>query len=198
MMILDNGKMGVCMACDQRFLCSLMAGVSLLLLGGLTACQGAGAAAGPAEVAPTRGAEASILSASNEPGPNSSADASQIEAIASSPTLTDAPTPAPLPTETPRKSVEEISNTWETSDNLAHTHLVAQMKCQNCHNQEWPPEGPAPTEACLACHGGSYAGMTALTQDRSPNPHDFHMGELSCPFCHLIHEPYRDPCKLCH
>lgn len=186
------------MACNQRFLCLLLAGVSILLWAGLTACQGAGAASGLPQMAPTLRAEASTLGTSNVPQSNSPTGASQVEAIASTPTLTPTPAPTPLPTETPRKTVEEISSTWESSDNLAHTHLVAQMKCQNCHNQEWPPEGPAPKEACLACHGGSYAGMTTLTQDRSPNPHDFHMGELSCSFCHLIHEPYRDPCKLCH
>lgn len=183
------------MACNQRFLCFCLAGVFILLLGSLVACQGKDVASVSEETAPIHQTGGSLLMTPNESQPNSSAGASQADAI-NIPTLTPAATPTP--TEPRRKTVEEIEATWETSDNLARTHLALQMECQKCHQREWPPQGPAPTEACLACHGGSYAGMTALTQDRSPNPHDFHMGELSCPFCHVTHDPYRNPCNLCH
>lgn len=101
----------------------------------------------------------------------------------------------------PHKTVEEIEDTWESSDTQARTHLASdeeEIECESCHNAEWPPEGPPPTSACLDCHEKSYEGMTALTKDSDPNPHDWHMGELTCDFCHINHDPYRNPCYFCH
>lgn len=112
------------------------------------------------------------------------------------------PTPEPLPTEKPHKTIEKIENTWEANGYLDRTHLTLGMNCKTCHNQEWPPHGPPNEKVCLDCHGGSYEAIAAQT-DRDLNPHEVNihnpdLDQVACSKCHLIHEPFVDPCSDCH
>lgn len=110
--------------------------------------------------------------------------------------MTPVPTSPPKPTPTP-KTVAEIRAEWPDSPHLDHTHMAAGLECESCHIA-WPPEGAPDAEVCLACHGDSYRGLTKLTQDQTPNPHDWHMGQVSCSLCHRVHAPLHNPCQLCH
>jgi len=98
----------------------------------------------------------------------------------------------------PTRSVEEITAQWSTSEFLGGRHRGAGLTCMVCHDP-FPPEGKPITEICLACHGeGSIRGMTRLTSNLEPNPHDWHYGTLSCGFCHYVHEEQPPPCGFCH
>ncbi len=65
-----------------------------------------------------------------------------------------------------------------------------------------------PKQSCLKCHG-SYANLIALTKDSTEltviadeavNPHDTHLGEVDCYYCHKMHKKFKpiDYCYDCH
>ncbi len=80
-------------------------------------------------------------------------------------------------------------------DLMASQHRAAGMQCQACH-APFPPTGTPPNETCLPCHTGSYAKLAELTPGRM-NPHQSHMGELSCAYCHGGHETLVSQCTQC-
>jgi fumarate reductase flavoprotein subunit len=78
---------------------------------------------------------------------------------------------------------------------LASQHLAKGLQCESCHHR-LPPVGTPRKEICLACHGGSYAKLAALTQTKM-NPHQSHVGEMPCQFCHYGHQPFDSQCSKC-
>jgi hypothetical protein len=79
---------------------------------------------------------------------------------------------------------------------LGSKHLATGLQCQTCHNP-FPPVGAPEAKICLACHGGSYAGVAKLVKS-DPNPHQSHLGEVACADCHHGHEPFEFKCSQCH
>lgn len=117
--------------------------------------------------------------------------------VAVRPTATEAATPTPTPTSVPRRNVDEIKNSWATSKNLDGRHRDNNLTCERCHNPFPPQSAPADT-ICLSCHGRGESGVRNITNQYKPNPHDGHYGEISCAFCHKMHEPKIAPCAQCH
>lgn len=115
--------------------------------------------------------------------------------VAARPTATV--TASPTPTLTPHRNVEEVKNSWATSKNLDGRHRDIGLTCEKCHNPFPPQAAPADT-VCLACHGRGESGVRPITAQYKPNPHDGHYGEITCAFCHKMHEPKIASCALCH
>ncbi len=84
----------------------------------------------------------------------------------------------------------------ESQTFLADRHQSRGIACDQCH-KETPPKEKAPTEACIGCHGG-YDKLPELTKKLTPNPHDFHDGDLPCESCHHAHKASEDYCVNCH
>ena len=98
-------------------------------------------------------------------------------------------------TPTPR-TIETINKIVESNPSfLASQHLGNGLQCQSCHSS-FPPAGAPKTNVCLACHGGSYTQVAALTQT-GMNPHQSHLGEIACVFCHYGHQPFDSQCSKC-
>jgi fumarate reductase flavoprotein subunit len=99
------------------------------------------------------------------------------------------------PTPTPR-SVQAMTDALANNPTfLASQHRAAGLQCQNCHIP-FPPNGALSNDICLSCHGGSYATVAALTPG-SMNPHQSHIGEIPCVYCHFGHEPSVSQCTQC-
>jgi len=80
---------------------------------------------------------------------------------------------------------------------LADKHKNAGIDCESCH-KESPPSKPVPMQVCLGCHGGDYAKLAEQTKKVAPNPHDSHLGNAPCEFCHHAHKPSEYYCATCH
>jgi hypothetical protein len=87
-------------------------------------------------------------------------------------------------------------DSWASSEYLDCVHAEARVSCSSCH-AKFSVEEDFPVEVCLKCHG-SYADMALVTKDTEPNPHESHLGEINCTFCHKVHEPSMDLCEQCH
>jgi len=80
---------------------------------------------------------------------------------------------------------------------LADRHKKGGIDCEACH-QENPPGKLVPMKVCLGCHGGDYAKLAEQTKKVGPNPHDSHLGDAACEFCHHAHRPSEYYCANCH
>jgi len=80
---------------------------------------------------------------------------------------------------------------------LADKHKNAGMNCESCHGEN-PPSKPVPMQACLGCHGEDYAKLAGQTKKVAPNPHDSHLENAPCEFCHHAHKPSEYYCAKCH
>jgi len=127
---------------------------------------------------------------------------------ADDPTTTAVPestaTPEPqlsTPEPTPAISVELIRASWRDTESLARTHLLngQELTCESCHGDLTEPVSEPQDQTCLDCHGGSYTVLAeeTNTSTRTKHPLD-HMTDTACTFCHTGHEPFRDPCSICH
>ncbi len=79
---------------------------------------------------------------------------------------------------------------------LGDKHTAKGLECSGCHKEN-PPEKPVPTEACLQCHGGTYAKLADMTK-ANPNPHLSHLGDIPCSACHHSHKESELKCDSCH
>ena len=98
-----------------------------------------------------------------------------------------------------KNGVERLSSffdSWASSEHLDCVHADARVSCSSCH-AKFAVEEEFSMEVCLKCHG-SYADMALITKNTEPNPHESHLGEINCTFCHKIHEPSVDLCEQCH
>ncbi len=115
--------------------------------------------------------------------------------VVARPTATEAATPTPTPA--PRRNVDDIKNGWATSKNLDGRHRDSNLTCERCHNP-FPPQSAPADAVCLSWHGRGESGVRNITTHYKPNPHDGHYGEITCAFCHKMHEPKIASCALCH
>ena len=79
---------------------------------------------------------------------------------------------------------------------LIDKHVAAGLACNKCHTESTakPPE----MATCLACHGGTYAKLAAMTNKDQPNPHAWHRGDVLCSECHHVHKASVTLCSQCH
>jgi fumarate reductase flavoprotein subunit len=80
---------------------------------------------------------------------------------------------------------------------LIDKHLAAGLTCDKCHTENPPTKGPE-MATCLACHGGTYEKLAAMTEKNQPNPHASHQGPLPCSSCHHVHVASQTFCNNCH
>ena len=79
---------------------------------------------------------------------------------------------------------------------LIDKHVTAGVACAKCHVES---TAKAPEMAtCLACHGGTYDKLAAMTAKDQPNPHASHRGEVACAECHHVHMASVTLCNQCH
>ncbi|MBP1625572.1 MAG: hypothetical protein H6Q00_47 [Holophagaceae bacterium] len=78
---------------------------------------------------------------------------------------------------------------------LADSHKAKGMACEDCHGKG--PRKPVEAAQCFQCHE-SYAKVAERTKGLKPNPHDNHMIDLDCGFCHKGHKPFELYCSTCH
>ena len=96
----------------------------------------------------------------------------------------------------------------EKSDQfLAQRHMAKGLKCTSCHGDANNPK--IETDRCLKCHGGweglakktykksIYAGGPGLYLDDA-NPHDNHLGHMSCDNCHKGHSESKEENSVCY
>jgi len=90
------------------------------------------------------------------------------------------------------------NKTLRTRVPLSHTHLLAGVRCQDCHGS-LPASGPVMSEQCLTCHG-TREDVAGRTKARQPNPHNspHHGAEVDCDQCHHQHFRSEDICAQCH
>lgn len=79
---------------------------------------------------------------------------------------------------------------------LIDKHINAGVTCSKCHSES-PPRQVGPMTTCLACHGGSYENLAAMTTAQ-PNPHASHRGQVACGECHRVHVASVTMCNQCH
>lgn len=80
---------------------------------------------------------------------------------------------------------------------LIDKHVAAGLSCSKCHTESPPAKEPE-MATCLACHGGTYAKLAAMTDKDQPNPHVSHRGEVPCAECHHVHMASVTLCSQCH
>jgi len=80
---------------------------------------------------------------------------------------------------------------------LINKHVAAGLSCANCHTKNPPMKRPD-MATCLACHGGTYEKLAAMTEKNQPNPHASHQGPLPCSSCHHVHVASQMFCNNCH
>lgn len=118
------------------------------------------------------------------------------------PTATATAVPAePTPEPTPTHSAETILATWREEETLSRTHLLSRHKlnCEACHADADAPSDTPSDALCLDCHEGSLEKLVANTNSEGEEIHPLsHLQTTSCIFCHTGHEPYQDPCQICH
>jgi hypothetical protein len=79
---------------------------------------------------------------------------------------------------------------------LSHFHNLSGVKCTDCHAAKSKTKAVT-KEKCLTCHK-SYEDLVSLTADADPNPHESHLGELDCSYCHHQHKRSENYCAQCH
>ena len=89
-----------------------------------------------------------------------------------------------------------VAATPATSAFLVEQHSKKGITCERCHGDK-PKEQRVPMETCLGCHG-SYQKLAEATKEKSPNPHESHIGEIRCTLCHHVHKDSEFYCNTCH
>jgi hypothetical protein len=79
---------------------------------------------------------------------------------------------------------------------LADKHKAAGISCEGCHKEN-PPKERVLAAVCTKCHGDQ-AKVAEQTQKVIPNPHESHLGNVKCEFCHHAHKRSEDYCGTCH
>ncbi len=90
---------------------------------------------------------------------------------------------------------------WQESSHIDHLHEKAMVDCSGCHGEGIPLLDAAIDDArCLACHGPreKLASTSAPKDFPKRNPHDSHLGEISCTVCHHAHADSKVYCLDCH
>ena len=79
---------------------------------------------------------------------------------------------------------------------LNDAHGKRNMECADCHGTDNPTKR-ARMSGCFDCHK-TYPALAKLTENKHPNPHDSHQGEIQCYQCHRPHKTDKLYCNECH
>ncbi len=110
-------------------------------------------------------------------------------------------------------------NSYLTGSNLDRLHNLAGVECKECHEYPIPAEIASGIKfitgnyevgedgellkvtyddsMCFQCHI-SYDNVQAKTRDMKRDPHNSHLGKLTCSTCHVSHGEQVDYCAQCH
>lgn len=98
-------------------------------------------------------------------------------------------------------AIKEKFASWQNSSHTDHSHAKAMVDCSGCHGKETPlVDATVENARCLACHGPQekLAARSELKEFPKRNPHNSHMGEMSCTVCHHAHFDSKAYCLDCH
>lgn len=98
-------------------------------------------------------------------------------------------------------AIKEKFASWQKSSHTDHLHAQAMVDCSGCHGKETPLlDATVENARCLVCHGPQekLAARSALKEFPKRNPHNSHMGEMSCTVCHQAHFDSKVYCLDCH
>jgi hypothetical protein len=98
-------------------------------------------------------------------------------------------------------AIKEKFASWQNSSHTDHLHAKAMVDCAGCHGKETPLlDATVENARCLACHGPleKLASKTEPKDLPKRNPHNSHLGEISCTVCHHAHSASTVYCLDCH
>ncbi|MCR5757474.1 MAG: cytochrome c3 family protein [Selenomonas sp.] len=99
---------------------------------------------------------------------------------------------------------------------LAQKHQQAGVACIDCHENGiedkvketvWyvtddfddpPAKRHFDNQMCTKCHTNLDEIVTKTDQGNGVNPHDSHLGDLTCSDCHRMHQKSKAACQDCH
>lgn len=90
---------------------------------------------------------------------------------------------------------------WASSGYLDNLHAKADIICAGCHAKDLPKADDTVESArCLECHGpmDQLAKKTEPKDFKDRNPHESHLGNIACTFCHKSHTESKVYCLQCH
>ena len=105
---------------------------------------------------------------------------------------------------------------YQEGDLLARKHQEAGVTCVDCHengiedkvqetawyvtdNFDDPPEKRKfSNEMCTKCHSDMEELVARTDKGNGINPHDSHLGDLTCSDCHKMHAKSKAACQDCH
>lgn len=81
---------------------------------------------------------------------------------------------------------------------MAGSHMKKGLDCATCHPSSKINDSETEINGqCVQCHG-DMAAMGKISAAIEPNPHDSHLGNISCTACHAGHEESTTYCSNCH
>lgn len=81
---------------------------------------------------------------------------------------------------------------------MAGSHMKKGLDCATCHPSLKINDSETEINGqCVQCHG-DMAAMGKISAAIEPNPHDSHLGNISCTACHAGHEESTTYCSNCH
>ena len=92
-------------------------------------------------------------------------------------------------------------SSWASSGYLDNLHAKADIVCAGCHGKDIPKADDTVESArCLECHGpmDQLAKKTEPKDFKDRNPHESHLGNIACTFCHKSHTESKVYCLQCH
>ncbi len=115
--------------------------------------------------------------------------------------------------------MEKNVTSYLTSNDMDHSHYLANVACKDCHDYPVPAEVASginyvfgnydvtadgelvqvtyDDEMCLECHI-SMDHLAQKTDFLKRNPHASHFDDLACSDCHISHGQQIDYCSQCH
>lgn len=94
--------------------------------------------------------------------------------------------------------VEKAYADGEKAQFMAGSHMKKGLDCATCHPSSKINDSETEINGqCVQCHG-DMAAMGKISAAIEPNPHDSHLGNISCTACHAGHEESTTYCSNCH
>ncbi len=105
---------------------------------------------------------------------------------------------------------------YEHGELLSNKHKAAQVDCIDCHENGiedkvketiWyvtddfddpPAKRHFDNQMCIKCHGDMDEMMAKTDKGAGVNPHNSHLGDLTCADCHKMHKQSKAACQNCH
>ncbi len=105
---------------------------------------------------------------------------------------------------------------YDDSVLLSHAHAKANVNCIDCHENGiedkvketiWyvtddfddpPAKRHFDNKMCTKCHSDMDALIAKTDKGNGVNPHNSHLGDLTCSDCHKMHTQSKAACQNCH